>query len=203
MYGALPEQYAAYDLVYYAEITDLVNGWIQNIIYLFIAAMLFSSILSILLRVLLDHLFSPLEKISITSKKIADGEYQERLDMKGEGEIEEIYGNEDLMESMLINFIDNAIRACDKENSQITLKACEENGHKTIEVIDNGKGMDKEQLSHITEAFYRVDKARSRSEGGNGLGLALCEEIAKKHKAKLCFSSVLGQGTTIKVVFST
>ena len=62
--------------------------------------------------------------------------------------------------------------------------------------------MTNDQVSHITEAFYRVDKARSRSEGGNGLGLALCEQIAKKHHAQLMIESRLGQGTSIKVIFN-
>ena len=62
--------------------------------------------------------------------------------------------------------------------------------------------MTKEEISHITEAFYRVDKSRNRIEGGNGLGLALCEEIAKKHHARLSFESKPNEGTKVKVVFA-
>ena len=74
-------------------------------------------------------------------------------------------------------------------------------GKKVIEIKDNGKGMTSEQLMHVKEAFYRVDKSRSRKEGGNGLGLALCEQIAKKHHAELVIDSYLGEGTTVQVIF--
>lgn len=61
--------------------------------------------------------------------------------------------------------------------------------------------MTEKQLLQVTEEFYRVDKARSRNEGGNGLGLALCEQIAKKHHAELSFSSIPNEKTIVKVIF--
>ena len=53
----------------------------------------------------------------------------------------------------------------------------------------------------MTEAFYMVDKARSRKEGGCGLGLALCARIVALHGARLMIESKLGEGTQISVVF--
>ena len=64
-------------------------------------------------------------------------------------------------------------------------------------------GMTKEQLSHITEPFYRTDKSRSRKQGGTGLGLALCKGIAEAHGAALEFSSRQGEGTTAFLNFTT
>ena len=61
--------------------------------------------------------------------------------------------------------------------------------------------MDEETLCHITEAFYRADKARSRAAGGAGLGLSICEKIAKLHHAELSFVSQPGEGTVAKVFF--
>lgn len=58
-----------------------------------------------------------------------------------------------------------------------------------------------EQLSHIKEAFYRVDKARSRVAGGAGLGLAICEKILKPHHADMSFASMPGSGTVVKILF--
>lgn len=58
-----------------------------------------------------------------------------------------------------------------------------------------------EQLSHIKEAFYRVDKARSRAAGGAGLGLAICEKILKPHHADMSFASMPGSGTVVKILF--
>lgn len=56
-----------------------------------------------------------------------------------------------------------------------------------------------EELGKIKEAFYMVDKSRSRSAGGAGLGLALCDQIIKFHHGTLDFESVLGKGTTVAV----
>jgi len=64
-------------------------------------------------------------------------------------------------------------------------------------VVDNGNGMAPEELERITEAFYRVDKARARSQGGAGLGLALCKRIAQVHNGTIRFESTPGKGTRV------
>ena len=102
----------------------------------------------------------------------------------------------DLMESLLVNLLDNAIKAS-KPGSVIELhgeKGC-------IWVRDFGKGIPEEEIPRITEAFYMVDKSRSRKAGGIGMGLALCQKIAEIHRANLVIESVVGQGTKISVVF--
>ena len=68
-----------------------------------------------------------------------------------------------------------------------------------LTVTDQGQGIPAEELSKITEAFYMVDKSRSRAEGGAGLGLALCKEIAALHSGELRFDSQVLQGTTVTV----
>ena len=143
----------------------------------------------------MDELLKRLHQLE--NVKIREKEIQFKVSNK----IDELYGNEELVESMLINLIDNAIKACDKPESKIEIRVYEKQGHKIVEVQDNGKGMTKEQVSHVTEAFYRVDKSRSRKEGGNGLGLTLCQVIANKHNAKLNIESELTQGTKVSVVF--
>lgn len=69
-----------------------------------------------------------------------------------------------------------------------------------IRVIDQGRGIPEEALQHITEAFYRVDKARSRAQGGAGLGLTLCKEIVALHHGTLSFESRPGAGTCVTVL---
>ena len=64
-------------------------------------------------------------------------------------------------------------------------------------VTDNGSGIPEEALAHLTEAFYRVDKARSRAQGGAGLGLTLCAKIVELHGGTLRFASKLGVGTRV------
>ena len=81
------------------------------------------------------------------------------------------------------------------------LSAKTDEGRAVLCVKDNGVGMTAEQLEHITEPFYRTDKARSRALGGTGLGLALCDAIAKAHGTELCFVSTVGEGTEVFVKF--
>jgi signal transduction histidine kinase len=61
--------------------------------------------------------------------------------------------------------------------------------------------MPKDELDKITQPFYMVDKSRAKKAGGIGLGLALADEIARLHHARLAFESEPGHGTTAKVVF--
>lgn len=104
----------------------------------------------------------------------------------------------DLVKSLLYNLIDNASKAMDG-NGIIAVSASAIPGGCQFQVVDNGRGMEKEELSKITEAFYRVDKARSRSQGGAGLGLALCKQIAELHHGGIRFDSVPGKGTRVTV----
>ena len=107
------------------------------------------------------------------------------------------------MEQLLIltnNLIDNAIKASRQED-EIRISAYSEGAAIVMEVEDHGTGMEDEQISHIKEAFYRVDKARSRAAGGAGLGLAICERIIQIHHAGMSFTSKLGVGTIVKLSF--
>ena len=104
----------------------------------------------------------------------------------------------DLVKSLLYNLIDNASKAMEGEGI-IAVKATAIPGGCEFQVVDNGRGMEESQLSRITEAFYRVDKARSRSQGGAGLGLALCKQIVELHNGSIRFASEPGKGTRVTV----
>ena len=106
------------------------------------------------------------------------------------------------MRSLLNNLIDNAAKAMDGSGRiDVTAGALPDGAIFTVK--DNGRGMEAEELKHITEAFYRVDKARSRSQGGAGLGLALCRRIAELHNGTLRFESTPGEGTTVTLMIHT
>ena len=109
-------------------------------------------------------------------------------------------GDETLIELLVSNLTENAIRAC-RGKGCVELGAVKEGKIISLYVKDNGIGMTKEQLSHITEPFYRTDKGRARRDGGTGLGLALCKRIADAHGAALEFESVLSAGTIAYVRF--
>ena len=68
-----------------------------------------------------------------------------------------------------------------------------------VTVADDGHGIPKDQLDRITEAFYMVDKSRSRSQHGAGLGLAIASRIAELHKTKLEYVSEVNLGTTVRI----
>ena len=104
----------------------------------------------------------------------------------------------DLVRSLVINLIDNGRKAMTNGGhiyvqTTMTDKGC------IIQVKDNGRGMPKDAIAHITEAFYRVDKSRSRQQGGAGLGLALCENIIKLHNGNINFKSKENVGTIVNV----
>ena len=111
-----------------------------------------------------------------------------------------VCGNAALLESLCTNLCENAIRACEA-GDEVRIGFREEDDCAVLRVADTGRGIAAEDLEHITEPFYRVDKARSRAEGGVGLGLYLCSEIVRVHGADLSFDSREGEGTTVTVRF--
>ncbi|MCI9320539.1 MAG: HAMP domain-containing histidine kinase [Lachnospiraceae bacterium] len=112
-----------------------------------------------------------------------------------------IKGNMEQLLILVNNLIDNAIKASPPEG-KVCVSVSLKDSHIVVEVEDHGIGMAPEQISYIKNAFYRVDKARSRAAGGAGLGLAICERIAQIHQAELTFVSEQGKGTTARLLFS-
>ncbi len=104
----------------------------------------------------------------------------------------------DLMKTVLLNLLDNGRKAIEGEGTLYLLGRREEEGF-AIYVRDTGKGIPKEELSRITEAFYMVDKSRARQQGGAGLGLSICQEIVKRHGGIMTFKSIQGKGTMVRI----
>lgn len=110
---------------------------------------------------------------------------------------EQVWADADLMTEVLMNLIDNAIKAS-PEKAVIYLRA-EKN---QILVQDFGQGIPEEEQDKILEPFYMIDKSRSRKTGGAGLGLALVQLILKQHSAKLVIDSRVGEGTCMIIQFT-
>ena len=104
----------------------------------------------------------------------------------------------DLFKTMLLNIIDNAVKA---ECSDIRITGKRQQTCYRICVEDNGKGIPPAELGRITEAFYMVDKSRSRKQHGAGLGMALVAKIAQLHRAGMRVESDGKSGTTIRITF--
>lgn len=113
-----------------------------------------------------------------------------------------VQGDPLLLESLALNLAENALKAC-SPGGRVLLEAGENRGAPYLRVTDDGRGMTAQQLDHITEAFYRVDRHRSRAEGGAGLGLTLCDQIVLFHGGTLSFASQPGQGTEVTATFTT
>ncbi len=114
-----------------------------------------------------------------------------------------LYGQEDLIRSLLMNLGFNALKACSDEGGVIKIESRHEANRVVLSVTDNGCGIPAESADKVIEAFYRVDRARSRETGGAGLGLALCRQIAEAHGAELLIESELNKGTKVEVIFTT
>lgn len=111
-----------------------------------------------------------------------------------------IYGDYELLLSLFYNILDNGIKAVET-GGFILLKGSKlENGYE-IKVVDNGRGIPKQEIERITEAFYMVDKSRSRKEGGAGIGMALCKQIITLHKGSMKIDSNPGEGTVVRLIF--
>lgn len=106
--------------------------------------------------------------------------------------------NPPLFEQVAINLIDNAIKYSDAGKT-IIVRADAGESSWNIRFIDQGCGIDSENLTRIFERFYRVDKARSRKAGGTGLGLAIVKHIVAAHGGDILVESKPGQGSTFTV----
>ena len=109
-----------------------------------------------------------------------------------------IPGDPDRLRQLLMNLVDNAIKYT-PEGGRVTLSLYREDGWVRIQVADTGIGIPPEDLPHIFERFYRVDKARSREKGGTGLGLSIARWIAEAHGGRIEVESQVGKGTTFTV----
>lgn len=145
-------------------------------------------------KIRIDQLFCSVEQTVLPKAE------SHRVTVFFDPQFKELEGNTELLESMLINLIDNGIKACDS-GGKIHVSAYLEEKHPVLAVTDNGRGIPEKAISQIKEPFYRVDKARSRKEGGAGLGLAICEQIAAMHQAQLQISSTPAKGTGIQIIF--
>lgn len=123
-----------------------------------------------------------------------------QVTLKLEGEAGYIMGDRQMIEELLYNLCDNAIRY-NKVNGMVTVEVHPRQKQTVLVVQDTGIGIPKEHQERIFERFYRVDKSRSKSTGGTGLGLAIVKHILTKHRAQIDLESEAGKGTVITVTF--
>lgn len=109
-----------------------------------------------------------------------------------------VSGDADLLQQVFRNLIENAIKY-GPEGGEIDVTATVEDNHVRIAIADRGDGIPSEHLPRLTERFYRVDVARSRTMGGTGLGLAIVKHILNRCGGRLTISSRIGEGSVFTV----
>jgi signal transduction histidine kinase len=99
------------------------------------------------------------------------------------------------------NVINNAIKYSQPDSEPIQVSYNHREFFAIIRITDFGIGIPEEELAHIFEPFYRVDKSRTKDTGGYGLGLSLCKTIMEAHDGKIEIQSGPEEGTTVSLYF--
>ncbi len=107
----------------------------------------------------------------------------------------QIRGDTSQIESVISNLVSNAVRHTPADGT-VTLSWRSGPDGADLVCADTGEGIDEENIPRLTERFFRVDRGRSRDDGGIGLGLAIVKHVLSRHDAELFVSSVLGEGAT-------
>lgn len=154
-----------------------------------------------------------MEKQSMTGKSVSAKQLEENIRatmrpifknkrIKGKITMEKgiIFGDYELLLSLFYNLLDNAVKAVEEDGFILLKGAVMPEGYE-VKIIDNGRGIPKQEIARITEAFYMVDKSRSRKEGGAGIGMALCQKIITLHNGVMQIDSNPGEGTVIRLFF--
>ncbi|MEK4246960.1 HAMP domain-containing sensor histidine kinase [Psychrobacillus sp. FSL K6-2684] len=103
------------------------------------------------------------------------------------------------LEQIVLNLLDNALKYS-KENTKVSLDVRKIEKRTIISVIDCGIGIPNDEISFIFEKLYRIEKSRSRSFGGSGIGLAVVKELVEAHGGSIEVHSILGKGSTFTVI---
>jgi signal transduction histidine kinase len=109
-------------------------------------------------------------------------------------ELPAVWGDPERVHQVLFNLLDNAVRYT-PEGGEVVVSASRHNGSCAVEVSDNGPGIPAEHLPRLFERFYRVDTARSRNEGGTGIGLAIARSVVEAHGGRIWAESDPGEGS--------
>lgn len=143
--------------------------------------------------VLLEELFEKVHRELFTRLD------EKNLNLIIKCELSEVCGDAVLLENLIINLLDNAVKAS-YVGGTIYLSSCTADNFSIIEVRDEGVGIPAEHVNSIFEPFYKTDFSRTGSKGA-GLGLALCKQITDAHNAEIKIDSEIGVGTVFKIFF--
>ena len=130
--------------------------------------------------------------------KVDAAAHSHTLTYKPEKPLCELTADRERIEQVIINVLSNAIKYT-PDGGKIELSARQLDGGVEMTVSDNGIGIPDEDIPHLFERFYRVEKSRTSETGGTGLGLAIAKEITEAHGGRITVKSKLGEGTSVTV----
>lgn len=133
-----------------------------------------------------------INQVILENRKIADDKNLELIYMPAREDLE-VFGDKDKLQQVLVNLILNAVKYTEKGKIEVIVE--EDNKNARIVVRDTGIGIPEKYQDRIFERFFRVDKARSRSQGGTGLGLAIVKHIVEAHNSKISVASKVDEGS--------
>ncbi len=107
-----------------------------------------------------------------------------------------VRGDRRQLTSAVFNLLDNAVKFSNTDGGEVSVAVAQAHGHVGIEVRDSGIGIPRQDLDRVFERFYRVDRGRSRTSGGTGLGLSMVRHIAANHAGRVWVESTEGEGAT-------
>ncbi|MEQ1509097.1 MAG: ATP-binding protein [Sphingopyxis sp.] len=110
-----------------------------------------------------------------------------------------VRGDRAQLSQLVHNLASNAMKYGRDETPILLSVTTTANSMALLSVVDRGEGIANEHLPRLTERFYRVDSARSRTLGGTGLGLAIVKHVVNRHRGRLEIDSLVGIGTTVRV----
>jgi len=111
-----------------------------------------------------------------------------------------VSGHHNLLNQLVTNLVVNAIQY-NKDRGTVRIDIRSETHGSLLSVDDDGIGIPESDIPHLFDRFYRVDQARSRNTGGNGLGLAICKRIVEIHRGTIEVTSKVGEGSKFIVRF--
>ncbi|MGE4503097.1 MAG: phosphate regulon sensor histidine kinase PhoR [Thiomicrospira sp.] len=138
-----------------------------------------------------------LKRLEAESTHLSEGQHQIQFSYETSALLK---GAAEPLRSVFTNLVSNAIRYT-PEGGKIWVRWYQTPQHLVFEVKDTGIGIAREHIPRLTERFYRVDTARSRTTGGTGLGLAIVKHILERHRARLVIHSRLQVGSTFRCEF--
>jgi signal transduction histidine kinase len=143
--------------------------------------------------------FSIAELAQDVVMKLKPSAEKKKIDLRVEanGVIPMVYGDIGLIERALTNIIDNAVRYT-PSSGRVTVQVKKADEKAEVEIEDTGPGVEEEELNHLFDRFYRLEKSRNRSDGGSGLGLAIAKKVLDIQQIALTVESKVGEGTRFR-----